>query len=132
MDYRDEIRALIARVPALAGTAHLPQRLGGLINRVYRLGDLCLRLPGRGTEAYIDRKAEAVAAYAAAQAGISPEVVYADPDSGVMVTRFIDGTCTMTPAVFASHQMRRHGLVPPLPNCIDRVPFFPAGLNCSR
>ena len=31
-------------------------RLGGLTNRVYRVGDWCLRLPGEGTETYIDRR----------------------------------------------------------------------------
>ena len=75
-------------------------RLGGLTNRVYRISDWCLRLPGEGTEAYIDREVEAVNARAAAAAGVAPEVVHADPKSGLMVTRFLTGTVTMTPELF--------------------------------
>jgi thiamine kinase-like enzyme len=82
------------------------ERLGGLTNRVYRVGSgedaLCLRLPGKGTEEYIDRKVEAVVARAAAKAGVSPDVVHVDPASGVLITRFIDDTVTMTPSLFAS------------------------------
>ncbi len=60
---------------------------------VYRVGDgkdvLCLRLPGKGTEEYINRRVEMVAAEATAKAGVSPEVLYFDPATGVMVTRFL-------------------------------------------
>ncbi|HMN88175.1 MAG TPA: choline/ethanolamine kinase family protein [Bauldia sp.] len=81
-------------------------RLGGQTNRVYRIGEgaaaLCLRLPGKGTEEYINRAVEIVAARAAANAGISPEVIHADPATGVMVTRFVADAVTMTPALFAS------------------------------
>lgn len=96
----DHIAALAERMPELAGV--VPERMGGLTNRVYRLGDLVLRLPGKGTEDYIDREAEAVSARAAAAAGVSPEVIHADPASGIMVTRFIDGTETMSPQAFRS------------------------------
>jgi thiamine kinase-like enzyme len=81
-------------------------RLGGLTNRVYRVGDgkdaLCLRLPGKGTEEYINRRIEAAAARAAAVAGVSPEVIHADPQTGVLVTRFIADAVTMTPGLFAA------------------------------
>ncbi len=95
-----EIAALTRQIPALAAFADPPQRMGGLTNRVYRIGDCVLRLPGKGTEAYIDRANEAKAALAAAQAGVSPEVIHADPDSGVMVTRFIAGAVTLSPEGF--------------------------------
>lgn len=98
----DHIAALAERMPELAGV--VPERMGGLTNRVYRLGDLVLRLPGKGTEDYIDREAEAVSARAAAAAGVSPEVIHADPASGIMVTRFIDGTETMSPQAFRSRK----------------------------
>lgn len=96
-----------AALAALAGTAGVPaaavpERLGGLTNRVFRLGDTVVRLPGAGTEAYIDRVAEAAMARAAAAAGVAPEVLHADPATGVMVTRHIAGTVTMTPAGFAA------------------------------
>lgn len=97
-----EIQALTARIPALQGWSGQPQRMGGLTNRVYRLGTSVLRLPGAGTEDYIDRKNEAAAAHAAAAAGVSPEVLHADPATGVMVTRFVEGTTTMSPVAFKS------------------------------
>jgi thiamine kinase-like enzyme len=99
----DDVRAALARVPLLAGRdldALEVTRLGGLTNRVYRVGDWCLRLPGQGTEAYIDRKVEAVNARAAAAAGVSPEVLFFDPESGVMLTRFLKPTVTMSPDLF--------------------------------
>ncbi len=111
-----DVRAAVAAIPQLAaqdleGLDAL--RLGGLTNRVYRIGDWCLRLPGEGTEAYIDRDVEAVNARAAAAAGVAPEVVHADPKSGLMVTRFLTGTVTMTPQLFQerSGAPRRAGAV---------------------
>jgi thiamine kinase-like enzyme len=92
------LAAARAKVPGLGDGA--AERLGGLTNLVFRIGDHCLRLPGRGTEEYIDRANEAVAAHEAAKAGVSPEVIHADADSGLMVTRFIPGAATMSPAAF--------------------------------
>jgi len=96
----DDISALAKQIPALQGIDAEPVRLGGLTNRVYRYGPLCIRFPGEGTEEYIDRANEAEAARAAAEAGVSPEVIHADPGSGIMLTRFIDDTVTMTPEAF--------------------------------
>jgi len=80
-------------------------RLGGLTNLVYRVEiadeNLVVRIPGAGTEAYIDRAVELVNARAAARAGVSPDVLWADPASGVMISRCIDPATTMTPALFA-------------------------------
>lgn len=58
----DELRAALAAVPALAGYDGPLERLGGLTNMVYRAGEVCLRIPGKGTEEYINRANEAVAA----------------------------------------------------------------------
>ena len=80
-------------------------RLGGLTNRVYRIDAdaerFVLRLPGEGTETYIDRKVEAQNANAAARAGVSPDVVNLDVSRGLMLTRFVEGR-TMTPDLFRS------------------------------
>ncbi len=97
-----EIAALIRSLPVLAHATGQPERMGGLTNRVYRIADCVLRLPGHGTEAYIDRANEAEAARAAAGAGVSPPVLHADPATGVMITRFIPGCVTMSPAGFRS------------------------------
>ena len=99
---RDEVMEVARGIPALAGFSGEPQRLGGLTNRVWHMGAHILRIPGEGTAEYIDRANEAVAARAAAAAGVSPEVVHVDPASGVMVTRFIPDCVTMTPALFRS------------------------------
>ena len=96
------LRDVIQAVPELAGYSGLVERLGGLTNRVYRVGSYCVRLPGEGTEEYINRENEAVAAHEAARAGVSPDMVYSDAASGVMVTRFIEGAVTMSPENFAS------------------------------
>jgi thiamine kinase-like enzyme len=96
----DDIAAIAATIPVLKGFTGTPRRLGGLTNRVWQLGDQILRIPGEGTAEYIDRTNEAVAARAAAKAGVSPEVLHADPTTGLMVTRFIADTVTMTPDLF--------------------------------
>ncbi|GLQ80165.1 choline/ethanolamine kinase [Mesorhizobium huakuii] len=96
----DEARAKLAAIPMLAGYTGPLERLGGLTNLVFRAGDLCLRIPGKGTEEYINRANEAMAAREAAKAGVSPEVLHADADTGVMVTRFIAGAVTMSPEKF--------------------------------
>ncbi|MBN9073010.1 MAG: phosphotransferase family protein [Rhizobiales bacterium] len=90
----------IAAIPILAATGAAPVRLGGMTNLVFKVGDFCLRIPGKGTEEYIDRANEAVMAREAAKAGVSPEVLHADSQSGVMVTRFVAGAETMTPENF--------------------------------
>lgn len=92
-------RDAITGVPFLKDYDGPLPRLGGLTNLVFQAGDFCLRVPGEGTEEYIDRANEAVAARAAARAGVSPHVLYFD-DKGVMVTRFVDGAQTMSPAAF--------------------------------
>lgn len=100
----DAARQVIAGLPLLAATGAAPERLGGLTNLVWRVGPYCLRIPGKGTEEYINRANEGVAAREAAKAGVSPEVLHFDPETGIMVTRFIEGTVTMSPILFASRK----------------------------
>ncbi|MCY0096699.1 choline/ethanolamine kinase family protein [Hoeflea ulvae] len=113
MDDENEARLshALATVSALDGHIGPVERLGGLTNLVFRVGDYCLRLPGKGTEEYINREHEAVAAREAAAAGVSPELIHADAATGIMVTRFIEGAKTMTPAAFAADpgSVRRAG-----------------------
>lgn len=101
----DQAMQALAMVPALADRAASAKiaRLGGLTNLVFKVDDdLCLRIPGKGTEEYINRANEAVAAREAARAGVSPEVIHFDAPSGIMVTRYIAGAVTMSPANFKS------------------------------
>lgn len=95
-------RAAMKEIPELKGFEGEIERLGGMTNLVFRVGEYCLRIPGKGTEEYIDRANESVAAAEAARAGVSPEVLHFDPATGVMVTRFIHGAETMSPEKFRS------------------------------
>jgi thiamine kinase-like enzyme len=80
-------------------------RLGGLTNLVFRIDAgndrYVLRIPGNGTEAYIDRKVEMHNARVAARAGVSAEVVHSDGESGILLLHHIDDSVTMTPQEFA-------------------------------
>ncbi len=84
------------------------RRLGGLTNLVFYVDhageQYVLRLPGKGTEEYINRKNEIQAATEAAKAKVAPDVIYFDGWSGVMVTRYVDHGVTMTPAHFISRE----------------------------
>lgn len=95
-----DVRAALAQVPVLKDYHGPVARLGGLTNRVYRVGVHVLRLAGEGTAEYINRGHEAVAAQVAAEAGVSPAVVHTDPASGVMVTVLVEHAVTLSPAGF--------------------------------
>ena len=102
-----EVERALARVPELA---HVPreriawERLGGLTNRVYKItagnAAYVLRIAGEGTSAYIDRTVEAHNVRVAAAAGVGAEVLFTDPNDGLMLTRYLDGCVTMSPAQF--------------------------------
>jgi len=62
-----------------------------------------VRIPGEGTEDYIDRAVELHNAQAAHRAGVSPEVLWANGESGVMISRCIEAV-TMTPPLFSERQ----------------------------
>jgi thiamine kinase-like enzyme len=104
----DRVQLELAKIPGFEGieaSSYDVERLGGLTNLVFRIdrgGErYVLRIPGKGTEAYIDRKVEIHNARVAASTGVSAEVIYADTASGIMLTRHIDGIVTMTPQEFA-------------------------------
>ncbi len=98
---------ILAQAPGRAGIAAdevSVTRLGGLTNLVYRVAgrgqDVVVRIPGEGTESYIDRAVEVHNARAAEGAGVAPAVLWADPATGAMVTQTVPGIETMTPALF--------------------------------
>ncbi|MCZ4352521.1 phosphotransferase [Roseovarius aestuarii] len=109
-DHADQVLTALRKAPSFAGVKTVDRitRLGGLTNLVHRvdMGDVSVivRIPGEGTEDYIDRKVEAHNARAAAVAGVSPEVIYAEPDSGLMISATVPDIETMTPALFASRK----------------------------
>ncbi len=106
---KDAVFAALQNLPELAGqTGFTATRLGGLTNLVYRVDiagrKVIVRIPGAGTDAYIDRAVELYNARAAARAGVSPQVLWADANTGVMIADCLDPVTTMTPDLFASTQ----------------------------
>jgi thiamine kinase-like enzyme len=75
---------------------------GGLQNSNWRVRfagedqQYFVKLPGAGTEAFIDRSNANAAGVLAAGAGISPRIVAFQPDTGVEIVEFLDGyrACT--------------------------------------
>lgn len=76
--------------------------IGGLQNSNWRIdvdGDQTayfLKVPGEGTEDFIDRGNSHVAAERAGNLGISPRIAHFDPDTGVEAIEFLEGyrACT--------------------------------------
>lgn len=100
------LQEALAATPTLAlGPTPTIDRLGGLTNRVYRVAGperaVVVRLPGDGTESYIDRAVEAHNARVAARAGVTPAVLHVDPAKGLLVTELVEAV-TMTADLFKS------------------------------
>jgi len=107
----DAVYAALRNVPEfadLSADSYSSDRLGGLTNLVYRVDPLgqklIVRIPGKGTEDYIDRFIELHNAKVAAKAGVSADIVWADPASGVMISRCIEPSVTMTPDLFSKRR----------------------------
>jgi len=115
----------LKRIPLFQETAVdtlLVERLGGLTNLVYRVQQAdrvyLLRIPGQGTQEYIDRQAEAGNARVAADAGVSAAVLYFDETDGLMLADYIEGTTldedgfknpgSLARAAVALHRMHQH------------------------
>ncbi len=99
-----DVQEVLSRLPWLQNMAEEPfkaRRLRGLTNRVFQveapgMDAVIVRIPGKGTEAYIDRTAEIANVQAAARAGVAPPVLYADAATGIMVSRYVSNCLTMT------------------------------------
>lgn len=107
------LEAAIARVPAWTGRAasYVPL-VGGLMNGNFRVaieGDArryFVKVPGAGSEKFIDRKAAHAAATNAHRMGIGPEVVSFDPETGVEAFEFLEGYRACTNADFRNEQIQ--------------------------
>lgn len=108
----DDIEDLFRDAPVLAviprGQWRVTQ-LGGITNRSYRLrageSDLVLRWPGASASRYLDRRAEPGNARAAAEIGLAPRVLAADPERGWYITAYETGAETLTTADFGQAQV---------------------------
>jgi len=108
---KQAVHEALVNLPRFAGVdpdSYKRTRLGGLTNLVYRVETpdetLIVRIPGAGTDAYIDREVELHNARAAANAGISAKVLWADGASGVMISKSLDPITTMTPDLFKTRE----------------------------
>jgi thiamine kinase-like enzyme len=94
------VRTVISDIPLFRNDQSPIERLGGLTNKVYRVGKLVLRIPGEGTSEYINRNHEAQSAKIAAAASVSPTILYSDAATGIMVSEFVQNSVTMSPETF--------------------------------
>lgn len=103
--YERDVEAAIRRVPQWQGKdIYYGMLVGGLNNRNWRVQiegdprDYFLKIPGEGTEMFIDRVSANEAAVNAHKLGIAPEVIYFDAEDGMEVHEFLDGyqACTTT------------------------------------
>jgi len=108
---KDAVHAALQNIPGFVGVdpdSYTRTRLGGLTNLVYRIETdiqaLIVRIPGAGTEGYINRQIELHNARAAARAGVSAQVLWADGATGVMISQSLDPITTMTPELFKSRK----------------------------
>lgn len=109
----------IARALAAAGLADrvgadAVSALSGLTNRVFRVdfpdrAAVVVRLPRPETAGLIDRRRELHNAREAERIGIGPEVLHADPESGVMVTRLVAGAREFVPVAAGCDMLARVG-----------------------
>lgn len=92
------LTAALEAVPELAGTRRVITPISeGRTNRNFRvevdLGSFFVRVSDKETQLLgIDRSTERLAATAAAEAGVGPEVVAFLPDLGCLVTRWVPGS----------------------------------------
>jgi thiamine kinase-like enzyme len=89
---------------------------GGITNHNYTVyvdggpdmpggGKYMLRIPGLGTDMFIDRENERACMIAAAQAGVGPAVLHTIDPEGALVSAFVDGEI-MHPDTMAGHPER--------------------------
>ena len=77
------------------------EALGGLTNRNYKVTigteEFAARIPGKGTEHYINRLDEKINSEITCRIGINPEVIYFDEHTGLKIVRFIPNAETLNP-----------------------------------
>ena len=110
VEHSSQVLETLRKVPGFENLDNVLSitRLGGLTNLVHRVDlterSVIVRIPGQGTEDYIDRNVEAYNANAAAKAGVSPNVIHVDPSTGIMISDAVLDIETMTPKLFKERQ----------------------------
>ncbi|MFT3731929.1 MAG: choline kinase family protein [Hyphomicrobium sp.] len=101
------LQEAISRVPQLKTfpRAELQiKKVGGLTNRNYQITAgpdvYVLRVPGEGTEQYVDRGADEQAGRITSDIGVNANLVFYETGTGVQLTRFVEDALMMTPERF--------------------------------
>lgn len=101
------VEAAIARVPQWRGRpARYARIIGGISNSNWRVAiegeqrRFFLKIPGAGTEMFVDRLAANEAARLAHAIGLGPEVVHFDPTDGLEIAELLEGYAACTNALF--------------------------------
>ena len=100
----EKLRAVLAQVPGWGGKSLVITPVsGGLTNVNWRVeveGDrqaYFVKVPGPGTEQFINRATVNAATRQAADMGVGPAVFFYDPESGIEVGEFLDDYQACTP-----------------------------------
>jgi thiamine kinase-like enzyme len=125
---------LIARIDDWKGKNVRWEELGGgITNHNYTVyvnggpgnpggGKYMLRIPGLGTDMFIDRENERDCMIAAAKAGVGPAVLYTLDPEGALVSAFVDGEI-MHPESLAGHPDRIRQVVETVKVVHDKAVF---------
>jgi thiamine kinase-like enzyme len=107
-----ELKNLLESVPALAARSAGGWRIQPLVsmtNRNWRVtagdADYVLRAPGASSQRYLSRAQEFHNAAIAADLGIAPPLLYADPATGVTLQSFLADARALTPEDFAQPEI---------------------------
>lgn len=77
------------------------ETLGGLTNRNYKMiidgKEYAVRLPGKGTEKFLNRSIEKNASYIASKLGINPKIAYFNEYTGLKIVDYIPNAETLNP-----------------------------------
>lgn len=107
------LESAIGRVPQWRGhgASYVPL-VGGLMNGNFRVAiendprRYFIKIPGVGSEKFIDRKASHAAAVNAFRMGIGPEVIFFDPADGIEAFEFLEGYRACTNADFRNEDIQ--------------------------
>lgn len=90
------------------GSALAVEQIGGMTNRNFKISfngsNYVLRIPGNGTAGMVERGNEEVNTLITYRIGISPEIFYFNENTGIKLSRFIDGAETLTPATIQRYE----------------------------
>ena len=104
---------------------------GGITNHNYKVtidGEIFMvRIPGEGSDLFIDRENELACSVQAGKTGVSPEVVYHIDEENVSVFRFISGKTLTTEQIAGSDRLI--GRIVRAVRTVHREALFPSTFN---